>query len=46
MQASGRSNLPGFTRGSASKQQEPKGKAVSTDNKESSSDPLKELTWK
>jgi hypothetical protein len=42
MQASGRSNLPGFTRGSSSKQHEPKDakrKIVSSDSKESSSAP-------
>ena len=45
MQASGKSNLPGFTRGSSStsKQAELKDKTVSTE-KDSSIDPLKELT--
>ena len=32
MQASGRSNLPGFTRGSASKQPKPKGKVESSEH--------------
>jgi hypothetical protein len=41
MQASGKSNLPGFTRGSTSKQSESKDKAVASDNKSSSSDPIK-----
>jgi hypothetical protein len=44
MQASRRSNLLGFTRGNASKQEEPKGKAMSTDSNKSSNEPLKELT--
>jgi len=44
VQASGKSNLSGFTRGNTSKQQEPKDKTVASDSKASSSDPLKELT--
>ena len=40
MQASGKSNLPGFTRGSSSKQGEPKEKSES---KTSAKDPFKEL---
>jgi hypothetical protein len=44
MQASGRSNLPGFTRGSTSKHHEPKDTAIDSNRKTSSYDPLKELT--
>ena len=44
MQASDKSNLPSFTRGSTSKQHEPKDKIVASDSKASSSDPLKDLT--
>jgi hypothetical protein len=44
MQASGKSNLPGFTRGGNSKQSEPKDKVVASDSKSSSADPIKELT--
>jgi hypothetical protein len=44
MQASGKSNLPGFTRGSISKQSEFKDKVVASKSKSSSSDPIKELT--
>ena len=40
MQASGKSNVPGFTRGSSSKHSEPKEKSES---KAYSSDPFKEL---
>ena len=41
MQASGKSNLPGFTRGNSSKQSKPKEKL---DSKTSDKDPFKELT--
>jgi hypothetical protein len=44
MQASGKSNLPGFKRGTTSKQQESKDKAIASESKNSSIDPLKELT--
>jgi len=44
MQASGKSNLLGFTRGSTSNQHEPKDKTIASDSKGSSSDPLEELT--
>jgi hypothetical protein len=44
MQASGKSNLPDFTRGNTSKQRELKDKTIASDSKASSSDPLKELT--
>jgi hypothetical protein len=44
MQSSGKSNLPGFTRGNTSKQSESKDKTVAIESKTSSSDPLKELT--
>jgi hypothetical protein len=44
MQALGRSNLLGFTKGSASKQYESKEKLASTESKESSSDSIKYLT--
>jgi ribonuclease HI/transposase InsO family protein len=44
MQASGKSNLPGFTRGSSSKQSESKEKAAAPDNKDPSYDPLKAIT--
>lgn len=40
MQASGKSNIPGFTRGNSSKQSEPKEKS---DSKTSAKDPFKEL---
>jgi hypothetical protein len=43
MQASGKSNLPGFTRGSSSKQLDPKEKATVPDNKDPSYDPLKAI---
>jgi len=41
MQASGKSNLPGFSRGASSKSHEPKKKS---ENQESSSNSIKELT--
>jgi hypothetical protein len=44
MQASGKSNLPGFTRGSSSKQSESKEKATTPDNKDPSYDSLKAIT--
>jgi hypothetical protein len=44
MQASGKSNLPGFTRGNTSKQSDNKEKAVTSDNNDASHDPLKDLT--
>jgi hypothetical protein len=44
MQASGKSNLPGFTRGSSSRQSDPKEKAAIPDNKDPSYDPLKAIT--
>jgi hypothetical protein len=44
MQASGKSNLPGFTRGSSSRQSDPKEKATVPDNKDPSYDPLKAIT--
>jgi hypothetical protein len=44
MQASGKSNLHGFSWGNTSKQKESKDKAVATESNNSSSDPLKELT--
>jgi hypothetical protein len=44
MQASRKSNLPGFSRGSTSKQSKNKEKAVASDNKDTSHDPLKALT--
>jgi hypothetical protein len=44
MQSSGKSNLPGLTRGSTSKQQpDSKDKVVASESKTSSTDPLKEL---
>jgi len=44
MQASQKSNLPGFSRGNTSKQSENKEKEVVLDNKDTSHDPLKALT--
>jgi hypothetical protein len=44
MQASGKSNLPGFTRGGSSKQSESKEKATTLDNKDPFYDPLKAIT--
>jgi hypothetical protein len=44
MQASQKSNLLGFSRGNTSKQSENKEKAVVSDNKDTSHDPLKALT--
>jgi hypothetical protein len=44
MQSSGKSNLPGFTRGSTSKQLENKENAVASESKDTSLDPLKYLT--
>ena len=43
MQASGKSNLPGFTRGSSSKQSDPKEKSAVPDNRDPSYDPLKAM---
>jgi hypothetical protein len=43
MQASGKSNLPGFTRGNTSKQHESKDKAVASDSKDPSNSEPKEL---
>jgi len=42
--ASGKSNLPGFTRGSSSKQLDSKEKETIPDNKDPSYDPLKSIT--
>jgi hypothetical protein len=44
MQSSGKSNLPGFTRGTTSKQSDNKDKSASTDSKDLAKDPLRELT--
>jgi hypothetical protein len=44
MQASGKSNLPGFSRGSSSKQTEANDKAAAPDNKDPNFDPLKTVT--
>jgi ribonuclease HI len=44
MQASGKSNLPGFTRGSSSRQTESKEKVAAPDNKDPNFDPLKVVT--
>jgi hypothetical protein len=44
MQASEKSNLQGFTRGSSSKQLDPKEKEIVPDNKDPSYDPLKAIT--
>ena len=43
MQSSGKSNIPGFTRGNSSYNKESKGKAVESEGKESSKDPMKEM---
>jgi hypothetical protein len=44
MQASGKSNLPGFTRGSSSRHTESKEKVAAPDNKDPNFDPLKAVT--
>ena len=44
MQSSGKSNIPGFTRGNSSYNKESKGKVVESEGKESSKDPMKEMS--
>ena len=44
MQSSGKSNIPGFTRGISSYNKDSKGKTVESESKESSKDPMKEMS--
>ena len=43
MQSSGKSNTPGYTRGNSSYNKESTGKAVESEDKETSKDPMKEM---
>ena len=43
MQSSGKSNIPGYTRGNSSHNKETKGKAVESEEKGTSKDPMKEM---
>ena len=43
MQSSGKSNIPGYTRGNSSYNKESKGKVVESKDKEASKDPMKEM---
>ena len=43
MQSSGKSNIPGYTRGNSSYNKESKGKAVESEDKEASKDLMKEM---
>ena len=43
MQSSGKSNIPGYTRGNTSYNKESKGKVVESKDKETSKDPMKEM---
>ena len=43
MQSSSKSNIPGYTRGNSSYNKESKGKAVESEDKEASKDPMKEM---
>ena len=43
MQSSGKSNLPGFTRGNSSYNKESKGKVVESKDKDTSKDPMTKM---